>query len=152
MTDNTETKNELPENYAELRIAANRTANWRERLKAVEELGNWNTPQTIDILKNRLTNDTVYQVQETAYRKLVKLGVDVQLPPRRKGDLIKDATKSLFRIRKSLPYGHTFEEYKEKLQKMRSDLYDTYEGDKGAEFEEWLKSTWTSFETNRPKK
>ncbi|WP_040949878.1 HEAT repeat domain-containing protein [Gorillibacterium massiliense] len=150
--DNHEVNNELPENYAELKKSANRTANWRERLSAVEELGKWNTTQTIDILKNRMLNDTVYQVQEAAYHKLKALGVDVQLPPRKKGDLLKDASKTFLRVRKSLPYGHTFEEYKEKLQKMRSDLYDTYEGDKGEEFEQWLESKWASLAREWEKK
>jgi hypothetical protein len=30
---------------------------------------------------------------------------------------------------------------------MRTDLYDTYEGEKGADFDEWLKETWTSLAT-----
>jgi hypothetical protein len=50
----------------------------------------------------------------------------------------------LLRIKKSLPQGHTFEEFKEKLKKMRLDVYDTYEGEKGAGFDKWLENTWAS--------
>ncbi|MDF2958608.1 MAG: esterase [Paenibacillus sp.] len=141
---NNEVENELPANYEQLKISANRTSNWRERLEAVEELGQWNNKQTIDILTHRMNNDTVYKVQEAAYRKLKEFGEDVQLPPRKKGDLIKGASKILLRIKKSLPEGHSFEEFKEKLKKMRFDVYDTYEGEKGADFEQWLENAWTS--------
>ncbi|QYR21077.1 HEAT repeat domain-containing protein [Paenibacillus sp. sptzw28] len=142
--ENQEVKSELPPNYEELKISANRTSNWRERLEAVEELGEWKSHKTIDVLTHRMLNDTVYKVQEAAFNKLKEFGEDVQLPPRKKGELIKGASKILVRIKKSLPVGHSFEEFKEKLKKMRLDVYDTYEGDKGAEFDKWLESTWAS--------
>jgi hypothetical protein len=142
----TDEKSTLPENYEELKKQASRTSNWRERLDAVEELGKWKNQHIIDILTRIVNNDNVYKVQESAWRKLKKLGVEVQLPPRKKGDLIKDVTKILLRIKKSLPEGHTYEEFKEKLQKMRLDVYDTYEGDKGADFDKWLENIWASLQ------
>jgi hypothetical protein len=140
----TEEKNTLPENYEELKKQASRTSNWRERLDAVEELGKWKNKHIVDILMRVMNNDSVYKIQEAAFRQLKKLGEDVQLPPRKKGDLIKDITKILLRIKKSLPEDHSYEEFKEKLKKMRLDVYDTYEGDKGADFDTWLESTWVS--------
>jgi hypothetical protein len=140
----TEEKNTLPENYEELKKQASRTSNWRERLDAVEELGKWKNKHIVDILMRVINNDSVYKIQEAAFRQLKKLGEDVQLPPRKKGDLIKDITKILLRIKKSLPEDHSYEEFKEKLKKMRLDVYDTYEGDKGADFDTWLESTWVS--------
>lgn len=137
-------KSTLPENYEELKKQANRTSNWRERLDAVEELGHWKNKQIIAILMRLMNNDAVYKVQEAAYRKLKKLGEDVELPPRKKGDLVRDVTKISLRIKKSLPEGHSYEEFKAKLQKMRLDVYDTYEGDKGPDFEKWLENMWAS--------
>lgn len=137
-------KNELPPNFEELKKAANRTSNWRLRLEAVEELGQWKDEQTIRLLTRIVQDDTVYKVQETAFQKLKAFGEAVRLPAQKKGDLIKGTTKSLVRIKKSLPAGHSFEDFKEKLQKMRTDIYDTYEGEKGADFEQWLESTWAS--------
>lgn len=139
-----EVKNEFPPHYEDLKKSANRTSNWRERLEAVEELGQWKDTQTIGLLKRILINDSVYKVQQAAFHKLNAFGEAVQLPPQKKGELIKGTTKSLVRIKKSLPKGHTFEEFKEKLQKMRSDIYDSYEGEKGADFDQWLESTWAS--------
>lgn len=142
---NKETKmNELPENYEELKKSANRKSNWRERLDAIEELGQAKNQQTIDILTHIMNSDSVYKVQEASYRQLKRLGEDVQLPSRKKGELVKGLAKILLRIKKSLPEDHTYEEFKEKLQKMRMDIYDTYEGEKGADFDEWLESTWSS--------
>ncbi|MFC5530491.1 HEAT repeat domain-containing protein [Cohnella yongneupensis] len=134
--------NELPDNYEQLKSAANRTSSWKDRLAAVEELGQWKHVKIIDVLKHRMNNDLVYSVQEAAFRKLQQLGEDVQLPPKRQGEAIGGITKILVRIKKSLPKDHSFEAFKEKLQKMRSDIYDTYEGDKGADFEKWLENKW----------
>lgn len=139
-----EVNSELPPNYEELKRSANRTSNWRERVDAVEELGRWQHSKTIDILKHRLDSDEVYKVQEAAFRKLKEFGEDVQPPSRKEGDLIKGVTKTLVRIKKSLPKDHTFEEFKEKFKKMRLDMYDTYEGDKGADFDKWLENKWAS--------
>jgi len=139
-----EIKNEIPPNYDELRKSVSRASNWRERLAAVEELGQWKHKRTTDMLMHRMNNDTVYTVQEAAFRNLVQFGEDVQLPPRNKFELIKDANKVIFRIKKSLPRDHTYEEFKEKLKNMRLDLYDTYEGDKGDEFDQWLENAWAT--------
>lgn len=139
-----EIKNEIPPNYDELRKSVARASNWRERLAAVEELGRWKHKRTTDMLMHRMNNDTVYKVQEAAFHNLERFGEDVQLPPRKKGELIKDATKVLFRIKKSLPADHTYEEFKKKLKNMRLDLYDTYEGDKGTDFDKWLEESWAT--------
>ena len=45
-----EAKGALPENYEELKKQASRTSNWRDRLDAVEELGQWQNQQVIDVL------------------------------------------------------------------------------------------------------
>ncbi|GGD53984.1 HEAT repeat domain-containing protein [Paenibacillus nasutitermitis] len=140
----TEATNELPPNYEELKKAANRTSSWKERLEAVEELGQYNHPKTIDVLTHRMMHDTVFSVQEAAFRKLQAFGEDVQAPARPKGELIKGVGKVLVRVKKSLPQGHSYEEFKEKLKKTRLDIYDTYEGDKGDEFDAWLEQTWAS--------
>jgi queuine/archaeosine tRNA-ribosyltransferase len=140
-------QDDLPEDYEQLRTSLNRTSNWRERLEAVEKLGQYQHKKIIDMLTHRMNSDTVFQVQEAAFRKLRALGVDVQLPPKHQGSLIKGLTKILIRIKKSLPEGHTYEQFKAKLQKMRVDIYDAYEGDKGEQFDEWLESTWASLST-----
>jgi hypothetical protein len=142
--NNNEEKKLLPENYDELKRAASRTSSWRDRLDAIDELGQWKSSQTIEILKNRMMNDPVYKIRKAAFHRLQAFGEEVQLPPQIKGDLVKGVTKILVRIKKSLPEGHTYEEFKEKLKKMRVDVYDTYEGDKGADFDNWLKTLWLS--------
>lgn len=140
--NNYETVSELPENFEELKKAANRTASWRDRLSAVNELGQWDTTPTIKLLQHVMAGDQVFQVREAAYRKLKQLGENVQMPAKNKGELFKGLNKILLRIKKSLPEGHTFEQFKEKLQKTRLDIYDTYEGDKGSEFDSWLQGIW----------
>lgn len=142
--NNKEANNQLPPNFEELKKAVNRTSNWRERFDAIEELGQWKNQKSADILTRIMKNDPVYKVQEAAYRQLKGFGEDVQAPVRKKGEIIKGVSKILVRIKKSLPEGHTYEEFKEKLQKTRSDLFDAYEGEKGSEFDQWLEGQWSS--------
>ncbi|GAB6991700.1 hypothetical protein [Paenibacillus pini] len=131
--------------FEALKKSIHRNANWRERLEAIQQLDDEvNDQQIIDILTARMNNDSVYEVQEAAYNKLKSLGEDVQMPEKKKGELVKGLTKILIRIKKSLPAGHSYEEFKEKFKKMRIDIYDVYEGEKGAEFDSWLESTWAS--------
>lgn len=139
-----ELNNELPENYEELKKAANRSADWRARLEAVEELGQTNHKQIIDILTRLMESDPVYTVQEVAYLKLKAFGEDVKVPSKNKPELVKGVSKILLRIKKSLPRDHSYEDFKEKLKKMRVDVYDAYEGEKGADFDTWLMKMWTS--------
>lgn len=146
-THQEEVELESAPSFEELKKSANRSSNWRERLHAVEELGKLHNKQSIDILTRIVANDSVYSVQEAASQQLKAFGEDVQIPARKSGELIKGLTKILVRIKKSLPEGHTYDEFKEKLKKMRVDVYDTYEGDKGAEFDSWLESTWASLST-----
>lgn len=137
-------KNQHPENYDALRKSANRMSNWRERLDAIEQLGLWKHQRSIDVLTHKMNNDPVSRLREAAFNNLKILGEDVQLPPKKMGELIKDTTKVLTRIKKSLPKNHTHEQFKEKLKNMRLDIYDTYEGEMGADFDEWLESAWKS--------
>ncbi|RXZ79231.1 HEAT repeat domain-containing protein [Paenibacillaceae bacterium] len=141
---------EAPESFDSLKKSINRTSNWRERLEAIEKLGQWeDTAQSINVLSHAMSSDLVYSVQQAAYQKLRQLGADVQQPARRKGELFKGVSKILLRIKKSLPADHSYEDFKQKLQKTRIDIYDTYEGDKADAFDTWLESTWSSLGQRR---
>lgn len=144
---NDETRTDLPVNFNELKKSVNRASNWRERLDAVEELGKWKSRETIELLKHSYTGDAVYKIQEAAYRKLKDLGENVTKPEQKTGELIKGTKKILLRIKKSLPKDHSYEDFKEKVKKMRLDLYDTYEGEKGADFDKWLEEYWSTLST-----
>jgi hypothetical protein len=139
---NHKVKTEVPENLNELKKSVNRTANWRERLDAVEELGQYKSRETIELLNHAMKGDSVYLVQEAAYRQLKGLGENVTMPPRKEEDAVKGTKKIFIRIKKSLPKDHSYADFKEKLKKMRVDVYDTYEGDKGSDFDKWLEETW----------
>ncbi|WP_280770838.1 HEAT repeat domain-containing protein [Salipaludibacillus daqingensis] len=148
---NNETNKEGPENLAELKKSINRKSNWRERLDAVEELGEWKDRETMELLKHSMLGDPVYKVQLAAYEKLKALGEQVSKPEYKNEDPIKGTKKILIRIKKSLPADHSYEDFKDKVKKMRLDLYDTYEGEKGEEFDSWLEETWSSLPSRRIK-
>ncbi|MBP3951057.1 HEAT repeat domain-containing protein [Bacillus suaedae] len=139
-----ETKPEVPANLSQLKKSINRAANWRERLDTVEELGQWKSRETIELLRYCMAGDAVFKIRKAAFRKLRDLGEDVSEPERSNDEPIKGTAKTLLRIKKSLPKDHSYEDFREKVKKMRIDLYDTYEGEKGEEFDQWLKESWNS--------
>ena len=140
---------QLPENFSELKKAVNRTADWEERLNAVQELAKYKTDETIKILQYVAKADLVTKVREAAARHLKKMGQEVAPAETPKGDLFKDLRKIFKRIKKSLPADHTYEDFKVKLEKMRSDIYNTYEGEKSAQFDAWLKDMWETTTTKK---
>ncbi|OXM17434.1 HEAT repeat domain-containing protein [Paenibacillus herberti] len=126
----------------ELKRAASRTSDWRARLNAAKELGALRAPQSAAILRRLLAEDPVYTVREEAYRQLTKLGEHAESPARKDSVQVKGLPKIIVRIRKSLAQGHEYVEFKEKLKKMRLDVYDVLEGDKGDGFDAWLEQQW----------
>lgn len=132
----------LPEQYEALKKQANYTSSWRKRLDAIEELAGYKHDKIIDLLTNRMENDTVYKVQLAAYQALADFGEDVEKPSPPRFDIIKGTDKIFLRVKKSLPKDHTIEEFADKLKRMRLDVYDAYEGDKGAQFMKWLEERW----------
>lgn len=132
----------LPEQYETLKKQANYTSSWRERLEAVEVLSAYQHDKIIDLLKNRMQHDPVRQVQLVAYEALVAFGEDVEKPSPARFDIIKNTDKVFLRVKKSLPKDHSLADFADKLKRMRLDIFDAYEGDKGAEFMNWLEQRW----------
>lgn len=143
----------LPENYSQLKKDAHRQADWKRRLQAARELGQYSQPPVIDLLQHMLQQDPVTAVREEAYTQLRELGVEVEMPERPSTELFNHMTKTLIRIKKSLPADHTYEDFKGKFSRMRADIYDAYEGEKGDEFDNWLRGRWESLDlTVNPKR
>lgn len=132
----------LPEQYETLKKQANYTSSWRDRLEAVNTLSGYQHDKVKDLLKNRMQHDTVYQVQVAAYEALAAFGEDVEKPSPARFDIIKNTDKIFLRVKKSLPKDHSVEAFADKLKRMRVDVYDAYEGDKGPEFMNWLEERW----------
>lgn len=132
----------LPEQYETLKKQANYTSSWRERLVAVEMLSAYQHEKIIDLLKNRMKHDTVNKVQLAAYEALVAFGEEVEKPSLARFDIIKGTDKIFLRVKKSLPKDHTVADFADKLKRMRLDVYDAYEGDKGVQFMNWLEERW----------
>ena len=89
-----------------------------------------------------MQHDTVYEVQVAAYEALAAFGEDVEKPAPARFDIIKNTDKIFLRVKKSLPKDHTVADFADKLKRMRIDVFDAYEGDKGAEFMNWLEQRW----------
>lgn len=135
--------------FNELKKDIKRAADWEVRLAAVRELGQLQSDEAIKVLKYVAKADLVTKVREAAGAALKKMGEPVPVFEPPKGGYFKDERKVLVRIKKSLPADHSYEDFKEKLAKMRSDMYNTYEGEQGAGFDAWLKELWENTATRR---
>ena len=137
-------KEDIPPNLIELKILAGKHDDWKSRLRAIEELGEWKCNESISILWDHMLNDKVYKIQEAAFKKLQRFDEKVKLPRKSKGNLIKGIDKPLKIIKDSLTDDHNFQDFKEKLKIDQPEIFDTYEGDKGNQFEKWLINKWSS--------
>ena len=146
---NQEIPSNLPENFGELKKAVNRTADWEARLQAVNELSKIQADEAIKILQYVASSDHVTKVREAAAKGLKKNGKSVPTYEAPKFGFFKDLRKVFLRIKKSLPKDHTYEDFKVKLKKMRIDIYNTYEGEKGEAFDSWLKDMWETTTSQR---
>ena len=149
MNDKQQKVSELPENFAELKKAVNRTADWEARLTAVQELANIKSDEAMKILQYVAKAEHVTKVREAAAAALKKKGLSVPTYELPKFGYFKDLRKVFLRIKKSLPKDHTYEDFKVKLEKMRLDIYNTYEGEKGTNFDAWLKDMWETTTSQR---
>lgn len=90
---------EVPESMEELKRKATNQSNWRERLEAVNELKNYDCEQSRSILTNLAIHDSVFVVQEAAFRaaqsmKITKNGQPIRLNRKPKGNLVKGMVPS----------------------------------------------------------
>lgn len=133
----------------ELKKMVNRTADWQVRLEAVHALGGMKSDEALKILRYVAKADLVTSVREAATRFLQESGQQAEPFEQPIGGLFKDLRKVFVRIKKSLPKDHSYEDFKVKLEKMRLDIYNTYEGEKGAAFDMWLQEMWETTRTQR---
>lgn len=140
--ENEEVVDQLAEQLAQLKKEANRTADWEARLNAINELAKIKSDEAVKILHFVAKADHITKVRKAAAKALKKAGKEVPSYEAPKFGFFKDLRKVFLRIKKSLPQDHTYEDFKVKLEKMRIDIYNTYEGEKGAQFDAWLKDMW----------
>lgn len=136
-----------------LKKMANNASSWRERLQAVNELGKRDCKPSKDILARLAIHDPVFTVKEAAFRAAQARGITyggkpIYLGKKPKGELVKGIMKKLAVVRNNLEDGFTIDDFKEKFATMYPEAYDTYEGDKGKQFEKWL----TKIVPNLPQK
>ncbi|HDK5063755.1 TPA: HEAT repeat domain-containing protein, partial [Salmonella enterica] len=61
-------RNEIPNNYEELKKKSRNKKSWRQRLEAVNELKEYDSKQSRDIILNLALHDEVFIVKENAFR------------------------------------------------------------------------------------
>ena len=137
-------KSESPENIKELKRLSKEKSNYKNRLVAVEELGNFKCQQSKDILWNLMMNDKVYIVQETAFRKLQSFGENVKLPKKKKGNLIKGIDKKLAKVRDSISSEFSLNIFKPKFKELFPEEFDVYSYEKGEKFDDWVSNILSS--------
>lgn len=130
-----------PSNINESIKLSNDKTNFKNRLKAVEELGKWKCQQSIDKLWRLMISDKVYSVQRNSFLKLQLFGEKVKLPKKKKGHLIKDINRKLLNIYASFHSDeYTLLDFKLKFKQTYPEIYDIYTYEKKQKFDEWIES------------
>jgi len=135
---------QVPSNIDELKTKSNNKSNWRERLDSVNELKRYDCREARDIIKILALHDPVSKVMEAAFKAaqafgITKKGKPLYLGKKKKGNLVKGITKILVRVRNSFEGKFSVQDFKKKFKAIDPRTYDTYEGDMGDGFDEWLK-------------
>ncbi len=140
---------EVPSNIEDLKKKSNNKSSWRERLDSVNELKRYDCRESRDIIKVLALHDPVYKVMEAAFQAaqafgITKKGKPIYLAKRKKGNLVEGITKILVRVRDSFEGEFSLQDFKEKFKAMDLKTFDTYEGDMGDKFDEWLNNVIAS--------
>ena len=136
-------KKGTPKNIEELKQMANNQYSWRDRMAAIEQLKEYDCQQSRDILTRLAIHDAVFKVKEAAFRAAQGLGITkngkpLYLGKKHRGNLVKDISKKLTRVRDNLSDEFSFDEFKAEFKKLYPIAYDIYEGDKDKRFDKWL--------------
>jgi len=134
---------EVPSNIDDLKTKSNNKSNWRERLDSINELKRYDCRESRDIIKILALHDPVSKVMEAAYEAahalgITKKGKPLYLGKKKKGNLVAGITKILVRVRNSFEGEFSVQDFKAKFKAIDPRTYDTYEGDMGDGFDEWL--------------
>ncbi|WP_394753321.1 HEAT repeat domain-containing protein [Crenothrix sp.] len=133
-------ENHTPENIETLKKQASDRTNYKNRLNAVEGLGNFKCQQSTDILWRLMIHDKVHAVQKLAFLKLQAFGENVKLPRKPKGHLVKDINKKLEIVLRSIDGEYSEVEFNGKFKESYPEYFDIYQYEKGAGFNKWVKN------------
>jgi hypothetical protein len=130
-----------PLNIKDIIKQASDKSSYKNRLIAVEELGKWKCPQSINMLFKLMKYDKVYIVKNKAFINLQRFGENVKLPKKKKGHLVKDINKKLLVIYNSFQAdNYTLIDFKLKFREIYPELYDIYQYEKNKDFDNWIQS------------
>ncbi len=137
-------ENVTPENIEALKKQASDKTSYKNRLTAVESLGNFKCQQSKDILWRLMNNDKVYAVQELSFRKLQAFGENVKLPKKQKGNLVKDIEKKLGKVLFAIGGEWLEAEFHQKFKELYPEEFDMYSFEKGGNFNMWVQNVLSS--------
>jgi len=137
-------EHKTPENIEALKKQAADKTSYKNRLAAIEELGNFQYQQSKDILWRLMINDKVHAVQHRAFLKLQAFGEDVKLPRKKKGHLVKDINKKLTKVLKSIGGAYSEVVFNDKFKELYPEDFDIYTFEKSGGFNKWIQNVLSS--------
>lgn len=141
-------KKETPANIGQLVKEANDRTSWRTRLKALNELRNYDCQQSRDAITRLALYDKVYKVKEEAFRAAQAMeisygGNPIRLGRKDIGFSTKDFTKLFQRIKRDKKMEELdLAVFKETYKLLNPEMYDIMEFENGTKFDEWIINTF----------
>lgn len=129
-----------PDNLERLLQQAGDLTSYELRVTAVNSLGKHKCDESIAALHDRLSNDPVYDVRETAYLRLVRFGVEAERPRKDAPHTDPEMNKKISHVVSQLKPGFSDDKLDNKFKALYPEEYDLQRYQLKNRFKHWLKN------------
>lgn len=129
-----------PDNLERLLQQAGDLTSYELRVTAVNSLGKHKCDESIAALHDRLSNDPVYDVRETAYLRLVRFGFEAERPRKDASHTDPEMNKKISHVVSQLKPGFSDDKLDNKFKALYPKEYDLQRYQLKNRFKHWLKN------------
>ena len=129
-----------PDNLERLLQQAGDLTSYELRVTAVNSLGKYKCDESIAALRDRLLNDSVYDVRETAYLRLARFGIEAERPRKDALHTDPEISKKIGHVVSQLKSGFSDDKLDNKFKTLYPEEYDLQRYQRKNRFKYWLKN------------
>jgi hypothetical protein len=129
-----------PDNLERLLQQAGDLTSYELRVTAVNSLGKHKCDESIAALHDRLSNDPVYDVRETAYLRLARFGVEAERPRKDMPHTDPEMNEKISHVVSQLKPGFSDDKLDNKFKALYPEEYDLQRYQLKNRFKHWLKN------------
>jgi len=132
---------ETPPELIKLLIKIKDLTSYEVRIDAINKFGKFKCEESISALTERLSEDPVFDVRDTAYQRLIRFGCDVDKPSKGKTYADSEIQIKLQDVVSQLKIGFTLEKFTKKFKFLYPVEFDLHQYHQKNRFKHWLKKS-----------